>query len=408
MYAIVSAAITPIAADAQYNKIISPSIASLQVVAGKNWLSLPVIKLHGTEPINIAFDDLTHVYHRYAYKLIHCEADWRESEGIFGSDYCEGFADGNTIDNFKESINTNTLYTHYQLSIPNEHCRPVISGNYKLMVYDENEEDTVLVACFMVVDPLLKVSMNATSNTDVDTNKEHQQVSMTVGYGALKIRNPQQEIIPIVLQNGMWKDARRNIQPQYVSNGGMTWEHNRSLIFNGGNEYRKFEILSVDNPTLGIEDVWWDGDKYNAQLWTDLPRPNYTYDEDANGSFYIRNSDNVENDFSSEYVNVKFRLKTQKQNKKVFVDGIWTNGCDKRHYALTYNEHEQQYETSINLKQGYYSYRYLTYDNDGKPVPIKSEGNFFQTENKYQGLVYYRGQNQRTDLLAGYCEITFN
>lgn len=73
---------------AQYNDIKSENIASLQVVAGKDWLSMPIATLNG-EPINISFDDLTHEYHRYVYRLQHCEADWSVSEGIFDSDYCE-------------------------------------------------------------------------------------------------------------------------------------------------------------------------------------------------------------------------------------------------------------------------------------------------------------------------------
>ena len=159
---------------AQYNEIKSENIASLQVVAGNNWLSMPIATLNG-EAINISFDDLTHEYHRYVYRLQHCEADWSVSEGIFESDYCEGFADGSTIDDIEESLNTNTLYTHYRLSIPNENCRIKMSGNYRLTVYDENEGDTVFTACFMVVEPLVKTSMAVTTNTDIDTNKTHQQ-----------------------------------------------------------------------------------------------------------------------------------------------------------------------------------------------------------------------------------------
>ena len=162
--------------NAQNNVIKSDNIASLQIIAGNNWLSLPIIKLNGTDQINVSFDDLTHQYRRYAYKLEHCEADWTVSDGLFESDYCEGFADGNTIEDVEESINTNTLYTHYKFSIPNERCKPKISGNYRLAVYDENEGDTVFTACFMIVDPLVNVSMSVTSNTDIDTNKSHQQV----------------------------------------------------------------------------------------------------------------------------------------------------------------------------------------------------------------------------------------
>lgn len=389
---------------AQYNEIKSENIASLQVVAGNNWLSMPIATLNG-EAINISFDDLTHEYHRYAYRLQHCEADWSVSEGIFESDYCEGFADGSTIDDIEESLNTNTLYTHYRLSIPNENCRIKMSGNYRLTVYDENEGDTIFTACFMVVEPLVKTSMAVTTNTDIDTNKAHQQVAAEINYSALGITNPNTELYTVVMQNGRWSTARINAAPQYQTGSGLRWEHNRDYIFNGGNEFHKFEILDVTHPTLGIENVSWDGKNYHAQIWTDRPRPSYVYDEDTNGSFYIRNSDNIENDRISEYVTVHFRLQAPQQNGRVFVNGVWTNDRFIPRYEMTYNEQTKLYEAYIPLKQGYYSYQYLTMCDDDTLHPVSTEGNFYQTENSYQMLIYYKGIGQRTYRLVGYNKI---
>ena len=396
-----------LAANAQNNIIKSPSIYSLQVVAGNRWMSLPVVNLHEDVPVNISFDDLTHEYHRFAYRLVHCEADWSESDGIFESDFCEGFADGNTIDDAEESINTNTQYTHYSFTIPNDKCRPKISGNYKLHVYDDISGDTVLTACFMVVEQKMNVSLAATSNTDIDTNSRHQQVKLGIDYNGIRITNPENEIKAVVLQNGDWTDARICNNPQLVNSRGIAYEHARTLIFNGGNEFHKFEILDVSHPTLGIEDVWWDGENYNAKVWTDLPRPNYTYDEDANGAFYIRNSDNIENDRASEYVTVEFNLQAPRQKEDVYINGSWTFWAKDRKYRLEYDEPNGMYHTRLKLKQGYYSYRYITTDSTGKNCPVSSEGNFFQTENTYQALVYYRGTGMRTDQLVGYKSITF-
>ena len=100
------------AANASYgqnNEIYDKGIASLQVVAGDDWMALPVITLGADGPenrINISFDDLTHTYHRYAYKIEHCEADWTVSEELFSSDYVAGFQEGNTIEDYEESVNT--------------------------------------------------------------------------------------------------------------------------------------------------------------------------------------------------------------------------------------------------------------------------------------------------------------
>ena len=59
------------------------------------------------------------------------------------------------------------------------------------------------------------------------------------------------------------------------------------------------------------------------------------------------------------------------------------------------------------LKQGYYSYRYLTLNGDNIIKPVNTEGNFFQTENDYQALIYFRGIGERTDRLVGYKSIKF-
>ena len=63
----------------QRHEVLDESIASLQVVADDNWLSLPMIELRSHQHINIGFDDLSHTYRRFAYKIEHCESDWTVS-----------------------------------------------------------------------------------------------------------------------------------------------------------------------------------------------------------------------------------------------------------------------------------------------------------------------------------------
>lgn len=393
---------------AQQNKILADNIETLQVVAGDNWLTMPVIELNGSEVVNISFDDLTHEYHRYAYRIEHCEANWTTSEDIFRSDYCAGFTEDITIEDVEESYNTNILYTHYAFQIPNERCRLKLSGNYRVTIYDENEGRDVAEACFMVVDQQMTVGMRATTNTDIDVNKKHQQVAVQLDYGNINITNPQLEITMLVMQNGRWETAVVNPTVQYTMRNGMKWEHNRQLIFLGGNECRKFETLDVSHTTMGLESVDWDGNDYHAYVWTDEPRPNYLYDEDANGHFYIRNSDNVDNDTSTEYLYVHFALKTDMPNGDIYLAGVWTNGELTDKYKMKYNPSSQCFENSVLLKQGYYSYYYVLKQPDGTIITLPSEGNFSETENRYQCLVYYRGTGQRTDQLLGFGQVELN
>lgn len=387
----------------QQHEVLGPRIASLQVVAGDRWMELPVVTLGQQTPVVISFDDLTHDYHRFSYRLEHCEADWTTSEELFESDFCEGFASGNTIDDYAQSINTNQLYTHYTLRLPNDRCRMKMSGNYRVTVYDEQEDNRpVLTACFMVVEPLMAVGMEVTSNTDADLNGRHQQVGMTLNYGGVRVTDPQAQVKTVVMQNGRWDNAVVNARPQYVNANGLVWSHCRDLIFDGGNEYRKFEMLDVRHTTMGLESMVWDGARYHAWVWTDEPRPSYVYDEDADGGFYLRNSDNRDNDILSEYAVVHFRLASPRLPGDVYLNGAWTQGRFLPPYRMVWNEEAQLYEASLWLKQGYYNYQYLLQRADGTMAPVPSEGNFYQTQNAYQALVYFRGVGERTDRLVGY------
>ena len=395
----------PISTYGQRNVIHDARIASLQVRVGDRWQEMPVAKL-GEEQIVIDFDDMTHNLHRYAYKLVHCDADWKESKGLFLSDFLQGFNGELTIDDCQQSINTNHLYTHYQLTLPNDNCQFIMSGNYKLTVFDDDcDHQPMFTACFMILEPLMQVSMSYSSNTDVDVNRSHQQVQLSVDYGRLKVSNPRQQVKTVVLQNTRWDNAVVGAEADYVRADGLQYQHNRALIFNAGNEYRKFEMLDLNHTTMGLDEISWDGKDFHAYLFPDRARPSYVYDEGAKGAFYIRNSDNVENDFSSDYAWVHFLLDAPLQEGAVYLNGNWTHDSFLPSYQMLYDEESHCYRGSVLLKQGYYSYQYLVLHVDGTTFPVTSEGNYFQTANTYQALVYYRGIGERADRLVGYAAI---
>lgn len=397
----------PLKSAAQQNELYAGNVATLQVVAGDNWLSMPITQLNG-EPVNISFDELSHDYHRFTYTIEHCDADWSKSENLFPSDFLAGFTEGNTITDVRQSNNTNVLYTHYSLRIPNNRCQITMSGNYRLNVFDENNNnEKVLSACFMVVEPLAEVGLSVTSNTDMDVHGRHQQVGMEVVYPSLNVVNVDEQIRTVVLQNGRWDNARWNLKPQYEKKDGLEWSHHPKLIFDAGNEYHKFEVLDVTHTTLGLDDIGWDGKDYHAYVQTDFQRRSYVYDKDANGAFYIRNSDNMENNTSSDYLLVHFSMSSPRYAENIYLNGAWTNGRFLPEYQMIYNDSRQVYQATVLLKQGYYSYQYLKVNRDGTASFLPTEGNFSQTENKYQALVYYRAIGERADRLVGYQEVVY-
>ncbi len=407
------ACLFPLSISAQRHEINDDNIRSLQVVANHKWMELPIMVLNDGK-MCIDFDDLTHTYRRLTYRLVHCEADWRPSVGLFESDVVDGFIAGNTIDDVKESILTNTLYTHYHLDIPNDKCRPKLSGNYRLSVYDEDDNSAdrpLLTACFMLTEPAessMGVRLNIITQTDQSINREHQQAEMQVDYGNYMVSNPQQQIKTVVLQNRNWLDARWNSKPQYVMSNSLRWAHNQNYIFWAGNEYRKFEILSTDVTTMGVDKISWDGKNFHANLFPTTPFLNYLYDEDADGAFLIRNSDNVDINTTSDYILTHFQLNTPfPYPYRIFLNGDWTYDRLLPAYEMTYNTAGGYYEAVVPLKLGYYNYQFLATDEQGRLSSFRVDNSHYQTENSYQALVYFRPQGGRTDKLVGYANVRF-
>ena len=407
------ACLFPLSISAQRHEINDDNIRSLQVVANHKWMELPIMVLNDGK-MCIDFDDLTHTYRRLTYRLVHCEADWKPSVGLFESDVVDGFIAGNTIDDVKESTLTNTLYTHYHLDIPNDKCRPKLSGNYRLSVYDEDDNSAdrpLLTACFMLTEPAessMGVRLNITTQTDQSINREHQQAEMQVDYGNYMVSNPQQQIKTVVLQNRNWLDARWNSKPQYVMSNSLRWAHNHNYIFWAGNEYRKFEILSTDVTTMGVDKISWDGKNFHANLFPTTPFLNYLYDEDADGAFLIRNSDNVDINTTSDYILTHFQLNAHfPYPYRIFLNGDWTYDRLLPAYEMTYNTAGGYYEAVVPLKLGYYNYQFLATDEQGRLSSFRVDNSHYQTENSYQALVYFRPQGGRTDKLVGYANVRF-
>lgn len=398
---------------AQNHEILDGNIRTLQVVAGDRWTEMPLIKLNGSrtnDVLHISFDDMTHDYRRFSYKVQHCEADWTPSDALFESDFIDGFYDGLTIDDVKESFNTQMLYTHYKFTFPNSQCRLKMSGNYLLTIFDDNASEPVAKVCFMVCEDKAQVMLSMTPNTDIDNRKTHQQIEMQLRYNGISPTRPDSQIHTVVMQNQQWATAKWNAPWQYSTMQGLEWQHCRGLIFDAGNEYHKYEILSVDHTTMGIDRIHWDGENYHVFPWAVEQQGSYVYEEDADGAFYIRNSDNYDNDFSTEYVFVHYTLPVERKVEgDIYIDGQFTYGMYSPDYnMMEYNPETGCYEAVILQKQGYYNYKLMQQLPNGTIRNLPLTGNFYETKNSYQALVYFKDTTDRADRLVGYCTIGGN
>ena len=392
----------PCLAIAQVQRIYDENVKTLTVVVDGDPTLPPIMSLRKRHSLSVEWDEMSHDYQRYVYHLQHCNADWEPSDEIFESDFMSGL-NNQLVEEYEKSFNTTQIYTHYRLRLPSQQLRPLISGNYRLQIFHEDDdmsEDTpVLEVQFCLYENVANIRTQVSSNTDVDFNRDHQQVTLAVGYGTLNVVDPQRELKVVVFQNRRWDNRVTGLIPNIRNNAGIEFTHNKNLIFTGGSEFHRFEILDVQRTSMGVERMEWFDPYYHATLFVDQPQHNYTSIKDQNGVYVLRSSDDIDDATTAEYVVVHFFLQTPRlPGGDVYVCGQWTGESFNPECRMEYDDINHQYHAAVMLKQGYYSYQYRQEDG----ATARTEGDFYQTENEYSVLVYYRGQGARYDQLVGY------
>lgn len=396
-------------AVSQRNILNSDLLRTLQVTVNDKWGDPPLIRLGTPDYLTVSFDELSHEYHRYTYYLTHCNADWQPSS-LFEIDYLNG-VNGQQIEDYENSVNTTMLYTHYRLRLPNEDVQMKVSGNYILSVYDDNDAKTpVLQACFSVLEPRVRINATVSSNTDIDTNNSHQQVSFTIGTEGYNIPSPQSELTAVVYQNRRPDNRVTVKEPTYIIADQLQYVHNRSLIFDAGNEYRRFEILNMYNPSMNVDKIQFFNPYFHAFLDSVKIRRNYSYDEDQNGRFFIRSLSAQDSDTEADYLFVHYRLQApESEGGDFYVAGDFSQYLYTPQYRAGYNPETQSYENIQLLKQGSYNYLYLWVPDAGKIGETGPAcGNFYETENEYMVMLYHRPFGERYDKLVGFNMVRFS
>ncbi len=389
--------------SAQQTRSLAPQIRTVRVIVNDDPLQAPIARIDA--PVEISFDELSHEYTRYIYKVEYCNADWSVNDEIYESDYLEGF-NGQPVDDYEKSFNTTVLYTHYRIAFPNDDTRLLLPGNYRVRIFaDENDssDDPVLEACFSLFEPEMTVRATVSANTEVDFNRQHQQVTYGISYGTRRVVDLQRELHTVVMQNRRWDSAVIDLQPNIQNTLGVEWTHRRELIFPAGAEFHKFEILDTHQGGMGVDRIRWYDPHFHATLLTTDRQHNYTYSPDMNGTYVIRHSGDEDNDTQSEYLFVHFLLSVpQLDGGDVYVTGLWDNGFPDADCKMHYDDALHAYECAVLLKQGYYNYQFRQLDSHGVGQTARTEGDFYQTENEYLILVYHRPQGARYDALVGY------
>lgn len=385
-----------------------PTIKNLQVKRAGDFFAEPEISLQGEKQIEINFDVLGNEYKTYAYTITHCNADWTPSN-ILPIEYMSGFQQL-PVEDFANSMATTTAYTNYRFFLPNDDIRFKLSGNYAVQVYDEADPQKILfTACFYVTESLVGIDAKISSNTDIDVNKQHQQLEFVINHKNFPIQHPQVDLKIYVYQNDRRDNCVTGFKPSSILQNSLVFSHCPELIFKAGNEYRRMEFLTEKYNGMHVESVKFFNPFYHMTLYPDYKRnlTAYQYDQDQNGRFFTQCSQCSDPDTEADYYIVHFTLDEGKiPGGKVYLNGQFVHNAFDEMSRMEYNPDAGRYEKSLLLKAGNYNYQYLFVpDGDTKGQTAPFEGDFAQTENEYTIAVYYRPIGERYDRLIGYHKV---
>ena len=364
--------------------------------------TVPIFKLG--DAFDFQFDDLFGNEADYYYEITHCDYNWVPSN-IPKSEYLQGF-DSQKIQEYKNSFNTLQSYSHYTLSIPNQYSRLLLSGNYVLTILNSDKE-VVLKRHFILYEEIVRVPLRIKKARTVNNLYTKHNLEFEIIGDNFLFQNPTQSLKVVLLQNGKFNTAIKNIPSQYVIGNTFVYKYDKETQFWAGNEFLNFDSKDIRYANNYISYVNSDNDMYNSHLYTNNDRTNlpYTNLTDINGNFKEQIVNGINPKIESDYSWVYFSLSAPSfmLNKNIYVGGMFNNYSTSPEYKMDYNAKTALYEKAILIKQGFVNYQYLVVDNKGIVDQENAiDGNFYQTENDYSVLVYYKGNGDRYEKVIGY------
>ena len=389
-----------------HTRIFDENVKTLQVKVNGNALVLPVIALDGNDVLQISFDEMSHEKRSYSYEIKHCNADWTASS-LSQGEFLQGFARG-YIDDYALSVNTTFLYTNYLFSLPNDDVRFLVSGNFMVDIYEDNNRDRVVArACFSVVEPKVEIEGRIRGNTDTELNNTKQQLDFEVFMRNYRIQDAQSELKVVVKQNDRTDNQLTDLKPTYYGADKLSFVNNRQLIFEGGNEYHRFDFSSIYNYDERVNQIKFERPYYQVYLSEGRVQSaeSYVLDFDVNGMFVVNYQNAIESaDLEADYMYVNFFLPVDRPflQGDIYLGGNWNYNQMNDLSKMNYDAYNGLYHKTLLLKQGGYNYQYWYVPKGSNSASVKPvDGSHWQTQNQYTIYVYHRPWGSRYDKLIG-------
>lgn len=396
--------------DAIYN----PRIKSVQLYLTGDQLGWPVIRLNSADQLDLHFDDLDGNVKNISYTYQLCNADWTPAL-LSQFDFIKGYSSVR-INTYRISSVAFTRYTHYQATIPDRNCVPSRSGNYILKVFRDGDTSKLLFTKrFLVVD--LKSSTAATILQPYNGQlfRTHQKVQLSVSINEqLNVVNYLQQVKVMIMQNHRWDNMVTDIKPTFFTRNRMEFNTENDCVFPSGKEWRWLDLRSFRLQSDRVADAKYTTSSTEIFVKPDMDRSaqRFNFFRDFNGMYTVQCLESLNPYWQADYATVHFSFVAPNNGelagKDVYLYGALTNYALNEDTKMKFDPQLGAYQVSAFLKQGYYDYTYITLDRTArnpKPQYEFTEGNYWESENVYTILVYYRPLGGRADELIGVTEV---
>jgi hypothetical protein len=362
---------------------------------------IPIFQLG--DSFQLQFDDLYGNEANYYYSITHCDYDWKPSQ-LSRNEYLNGF-DDQRIQDYTNSFNTLQIYSHYRIAFPNRLTQLRVSGNYVLKILNDDKE-VVFSKKFVLYEELVSVPTQVKRARDLSVYNQKQNLEFSIRSTSINFQSPLTNVKVLLLQNGKFNTGITNVKPQFTLGNDLIYKYDKETQFWGGNEFLFFENKDIRAANNSIATIDSKGGLYNAHLYPSEAKGNnpYTYFPDINGSYIIKKINAENNDIEADYAWVFFTLSAPNYfgKKNIYVNGMFNNFATNEENKMDYNAEKGIYEKAIMIKQGFTNFQYVIADSQGNIDEENAiDGNYYQTENNYFVLVYYRENNQRYDRIIG-------
>ena len=370
--------------------------------------SLAVYKLNSGDKLELHFDDMENRVKSYYYTYELCDYNW-EPVNLSPFDFIKGFTQQRINDYHFSSI-AYTRYVHYQAILPDANSMPTKSGNYLLKVFlDGDTSKLVFTRSLLVLDSKASISAQVVQTFIPDTYKTHQHIKFSVNLQGVNASNASQQIKIVMLQNNRWNLAQGNVSPTFIRNNSLEYSNENTFVFPGGKEWRWLDLRSFSLLSERVDSGNFKRTEIYVKPDADRSAQRYLYYADLDGKYLVTTFESINPYLQGDYANIHFKFIPPNNipypDKDIYLMGQLTGYRLNENTKMHFNVEKGMYENVQYLKQGYYNYGYTLVDKKDPAKRNDTDGDYWETENIYTILVYYKSFSDQADQLIGVANI---